>query len=112
MSAETARQFLKEHPDIGRVEFLYVDVNGVPRGKWANAESLIKAFDGGLRLPRSSYVLDIWGDTAEGTGLLMQAGDQDGLCVPVAHSLGVINWLGRPAAQCLLSMDDQDGLPF
>ena len=112
MSADTAHQFLEEHPDIARVEFLYVDVNGVPRGKWANAESLIKAFDGGLRLPRSSYVLDIWGDTAEGTGLLMQAGDQDGLCVPVEHSLGVTNWQGHPVAQCLLSMDDQDGLPF
>ena len=112
MPAEIARQFLKDHPEIDRVEFLYVDVNGVPRGKWANAKSLIKAFDGELRLPRSSYVLDIWGDTAEGTGLLMQTGDQDGLCVPVEHSLGVINWLGKPAAQCLLSMDDQDGTPF
>ena len=112
MPAEIARQFLKDHPEIDRVEFLYVDVNGVPRGKWANAKSLIKAFDGELRLPRSSYVLDIWGDTAEGTGLLMQTGDQDGLCVPVEHTLGVINWLGKPAAQCLLSMDDQDGTPF
>jgi glutamine synthetase len=112
MPAEIARQFLNQHPDIQRVEFLFVDVNGVPRGKWANANALIKAFEGDFRLPRSSYVLDIWGDTAEGTGLLMRAGDQDGLCVPVEHSLGVINWLGSPAAQCLLSMNDQDGSPF
>ena len=112
MSAEMARQFLNQHPDIQRVEFLFVDVNGVPRGKWTNANALIKAFEGDFRLPRSSYVLDIWGDTAKGTGLLMQAGDQDGLCVPVEHSLGVINWLGSPAAQCLLSMNDQDGSPF
>ncbi len=112
MPTNIARQFLKDHPEIDRVEFLYVDVNGVPRGKWANANSLTKAFEGELRLPRSSYVLDIWGDTAEGTGLLMQAGDQDGLCVAVEHSLGVISWLGKPAAQCLLSMDDQDGSPF
>ena len=112
MSAEIARQFLEQHPDVERVEFLYVDINGVPRGKWANTEALIKAFKGDLRLPRSSYVLDIWGDTAPGTGLLMEAGDQDGFCVPVAHSLGSVSWLERPAAQCLLSMNDQDGSPF
>ncbi len=112
MPAKIVNQFLKDHSDISRVEFLYVDVNGVPRGKWANVDALAKAFDGELRLPRSSYVLDIWGDTAEGTGLLMQVGDQDGLCVPVEHSLGMINWLDRPAAQCLLSMKDQDGSPF
>ena len=63
MSAEIARQFLEQRPELERVEFLYVDINGVPRGKWANTDALLKAFKGDLRLPRSSYVLDIWGDT-------------------------------------------------
>jgi len=112
MTAAIAKAFLKAHPEVERVEFLYVDINGVPRGKWAKPEALPKAFAGEMRLPRSSYILDIWGDTAHGTGLLMQAGDQDGLCVPVAHSLGTINWMSRPAAQCLMGMDDQDGSPF
>lgn len=112
MSVDIARRFLEQYPKIERVEFLYVDINGVARGKWANADALVKAFKGEMRLPRSSYVLDIWGNTAEGTGLLMQAGDQDGYCVPVAHSLALINWLERPAAQCLISMNDQDESPF
>lgn len=112
MSKSIAKEFLDTHPDIERIEFVYVDVNGVPRGKWAGPDALLKAFDGGMRLPRSSYVLDIWGDTAHGTGLLMQAGDQDGICVPLAHTLGIINWMSRPAAQCMISMNDQDGQPF
>ena len=112
MSKTIASEFLEAHPDIESVEFVYVDVNGVPRGKLARPDALLKAFDGGMRLPRSSYVLDIWGDTAHGTGLLMQAGDQDGLCVPQAHTLGRLNWMQRPTAQCLISMNDQDGLPF
>lgn len=112
MSRRTAKQFLDTHSDIERIEFVYVDINGVPRGKWAGPEALLKAFDGSMRLPRSSYVLDIWGDTAHGTGLLMQAGDQDGICVPLAHTLGTINWMSRPAAQCMISMNDQDGTPF
>ncbi len=112
MSKSIAKDFLDAHPDIERVEFVYVDVNGVPRGKWTRPDALLKAFDGGMRLPRSSYVLDIWGDTAHGTGLLMKAGDQDGICVPLAHTLGRVNWMSRPAAQCMISMDDQDGQPF
>lgn len=112
MSEEIACQFLNQHPEIERVEFIFPDINGVPRGKWVNRAALIKAFNGGMRMPRSSYVLDIWGDTAEGTGLLMKAGDQDGYCVPLAHTLGEINWMSQPAAQCLFSMDDQDGSAF
>ena len=112
MTVELAEEFLKNNPDIECVEFVFVDINGVPRGKWARPETLIKAFKGGLRLPRSSYVLDIWGDTAPGTGLLMQAGDQDGICEPVEHSLGRVSWMSRPTAQCLISMNDQDGSPF
>ena len=42
----------------------------------------------------------------------MEAGVQDGFCVPVAHSLGRVSWLERPAALCLLSINDQDGSPF
>lgn len=112
MTIKRAEDFLKKHADIESVEFVFVDINGVPRGKWARPEVLLKAFKGGLRLPRSSYVLDIWGDTAPGTGLLMQAGDQDGICEPVAHSLGPVSWMSRPVAQCLISMNDQDGSPF
>jgi len=112
MSNSIGGDFLEAHPEVERIEFLYVDVNGVPRGKWSRPDSLQKAFDGSMRLPRSSYILDIWGDTAHGTGLLMKAGDQDGVCVPQAHTLGLINWMNRPAAQCLISMNDQDGQPF
>ncbi len=75
-------------------------------------KSIIKAFSGNFRLPRSTYVSDIWGDTVKVDGLGMQAGDVDGLCVPVEHSLGRINWQKRPAAQCLLSMNKFDGTPF
>jgi len=112
MTVEIAEEFLKNNADVESVEFVFVDINGVPRGKWARPEALIKAFKGGLRLPRSSYVLDIWGDTAPGTGLLMQAGDQDGICEPIEHTLGRVGWMSRPTAQCLISMNDQDGSPF
>ena len=55
-----AEEFLKNNPDLEKIEFIYVDFNGIPRGKYASPKTLIKAFDGGLKMPISSYVLDVW----------------------------------------------------
>ena len=57
-----AEKFLDENPDLEKVEFIYVDFNGIPRGKNASPKTLIKASKGGLKMPISSYVLDVWGD--------------------------------------------------
>jgi glutamine synthetase len=96
---------------LERVEFIYVDFNGVPRGKWTSPKTLVKAFDGGLRMPLSSYALDIWGDNPEGTGLVM-SGDSDAICIPVANSLALTDWCDRKTAQCLVSMEDAAGNPI
>ena len=76
-----ATKFLNENPELEKIEFIYVDFNGIPRGKYASPKTLIKAFDGGLRMPISSYVLDVWGDNPKGTGLVM-SGDGDAICRP------------------------------
>ena len=106
-----AKKFLELHPDLEKVEFIYVDFNGIPRGKNASPKTLVKAFDGGLRMPISSYVLDVWGDNPKGTGLVM-SGDGDAICRPVASSLAVTPWSSRNTAQCLVSMVDGDGEPI
>ena len=106
-----AKKFLELHPDLEKVEFIYVDFNGIPRGKNASPKTLVKAFDGGLRMPISSYVLDVWGDNPKGTGLVM-SGDGDAICRPVASSLAVTPWNSRNTAQCLVSMEDGDGEPI
>ena len=106
-----ATQFLNENPELEKIEFIYVDFNGIPRGKYASPKTLIKAFDGGLRMPISSYVLDVWGDNPKGTGLVM-SGDGDAICRPVANSLAITPWNSRNTAQCLVSMEDGDGKPI
>ena len=106
-----ATQFLNENPELEKIEFIYVDFNGIPRGKYASPKTLIKAFDGGLRMPISSYVLDVWGDNPKGTGLVM-SGDGDAICRPVANSLAITPWNSRNTAQCLVSMEDGDGEPI
>ena len=106
-----AKEFLNNHPNLEKIEFIYVDFNGIPRGKNASPKTLIKAFDGGLRMPISSFVLDIWGDNPKGTGLVM-SGDGDAICRPVASSLAVTPWNSRNTAQCLVSMEGGDGEPI
>ena len=103
-----AKKFLELHSDLEKVEFIYVDFNGIPRGKYASPKTLIKAFDGGLKMPISSYVLDVWGDNPKGTGLVM-SGDGDAICMPVISSLAVTPWSTRKTAQCLVSMENGDG---
>ena len=106
-----ATQFLNENPELEKIEFIYVDFNGIPRGKYASPKTLIKAFDGGLRMPISSYVLDVWGDNPKGTGLVM-SGDGDAICRPVSSSLAKTPWNSRNTAQCLVSMEDGNGEPI
>jgi glutamine synthetase len=106
-----AKEFLNNHPNLEKIEFIYVDFNGIPRGKYASPKTLVKAFDGGLRMPISSYVLDVWGDNPKGTGLVM-SGDGDAICRPVASSLAVTPWNSRNTAQCLVSMEGGDGEPI
>ena len=109
---KSAAQFLKQHPDIEVLELFIIDANGVPRGKWAKPDSLYKACKGELRLPRSSFICDIWGESVRGSGLVVEAGDSDGVCTPVLSSLAPVPWLSRPAAQMLMSLNEEDGSPF
>ena len=103
-----AKKFLELHPDLEKVEFIYVDFNGIPRGKHASPKTLIKAYKGGLKMPISSYVLDVWGDNPKGTGLVM-SGDGDAICRVVDNSLAITPWSSRKNVQCLVSMEDENG---
>ena len=103
-----ATKFLNENPELEKIEFIYVDFNGIPRGKNASPKTLIKASEGGLKMPISSYVLDVWGDNPKGTGLVM-SGDGDAICRIVESSLAITPWSSRNTAQCIVSMEDGNG---
>lgn len=110
--ADWAQPFFDANPDIEVIEAFVVDVNGQLRGKWVPLDSAKKVLKGRLRLPRSSFALDIWGHDALDAGLVVETGDSDGICVPVKHSLARVPWLERPTAQLMMSMNNPDGSPF
>ncbi len=109
---EWAQPFFESNPEVEVVESFVVDINGQFRGKWVPMNSADKALKGQLRLPRSSFALDIWGNDVFSSGLVIETGDSDGICVPVTSSLALIPWLERPTAQLLFSMNNPDGSAF
>lgn len=104
-------QFLASNPDIERVELLFPDMNGIFRGKWIPPESASKLTEGTVRLPVSTYALDIWGRDVEAAGLAKVTGDPDGIGIPIVETLSRIPWSTTPAAQCLMTLQTEPGEP-
>lgn len=105
-----AQEFLIKHPDTERLELLFVDLNGILRGKWLPVCSLMKLSEGAFRLPRSVCYADIWSDDVAELGLGLAVGDPDGICLPLIDSLAPVPWASVPSAQMLLTMLDQDDM--
>ena len=103
-----ATEFLAKYPELKKIEFIYVDINGIPRGKVVLPINFKKAFAGGLKIPISSYILDIWGDNPSNIDIV-NSGDADGICEPVVNSLAIMPWDTQVTAQCLLSTKDING---
>ncbi|MBI1215899.1 MAG: glutamine synthetase [Alphaproteobacteria bacterium] len=105
--------FFKENPDIEMLDVFLIDVNGIPRGKKLPAAHAAEFFKTGLRIPRSSFAVDIWGRDVLSAGIATQGGDNDGICHAVPGSLCRVPWLeDAPTAQVMLSMTEADGSDF
>lgn len=94
------------------IEAFIIDVNGVPRGKWLQRDKAKALLGSGIAIPRSAFLLDIWGrDIVEG-GVAYDTGDPDGLCVAVPHSIARMGWAEGNAVQAMLTMREADGSYF
>src|SRR5690606_21727522 len=91
-----ASVFLETHPDVLFVDLLIADMNGVVRGKRIERNSLIKVYEKGINLPASLFALDINGSTVESTGLGLDIGDADRICLPIPNTLSCEPWQKRP----------------
>ena len=107
-----AKSLLAAVPDLKFVDAFVADLNGVLRGKRLRAESALKLFDAGLRLPASVIATDVWGGDVRDSGLLFATGDRDGLCMPAGTGLQLVPWADEPTAQLLMTMCQGDGAPF
>ncbi|MEO1200511.1 MAG: glutamine synthetase family protein [Pseudomonadota bacterium] len=107
-----AQAFLDAHPDLEKVEFLMPDLHGVVRGKWGPAKSLVKAFTEGVALPYSTFGFDIWGRECLPTGLHIETGDKDGICLGVPGTIALVPWASQRTAQVLMGLHTPDRAPW
>jgi glutamine synthetase len=110
-SPDEARDFLARHPEVRQVQMMFVDHNGVLRGKSLRAGELLALYERGRPMPSSIAALTLDGDDAENTGLLWEVGDMDCLAFPVAGTLVPTPWLATPTAQVLVMFDPELGMP-
>lgn len=111
MSFEVAAAFLANHPDITAVDLLMADTSGILRGKRVRASSLKTVFQEGIRLPCSTFSMDVNGNIVYDTGFILETGEADFNCLPVANTLTAVPWSDQ-VAQVLISMVAADGRPF
>ena len=107
-----AKEFLRRHPDLRRVDALVPDICGIPRGKRLDVSSLDKLYTSGLVLPGSTYALDLLGNNVDATGLGRGDGDPDYPCHAVPGTLAAVPWAGREQGQVLMTMSDDEGRPW
>lgn len=110
--ADAARAFLESAPDLRFVDAFLIDLNGVARGKRLPAKGAMKLFEGGLRLPRSLIGVDVWGTDVFDNGLVVDTGDQDGVCLPLEPGLVPTPWAKEKTAQVQLMMAEANGGAF
>lgn len=108
VSVQEAEAFLAEHPEIHFIDLLIADMNGIVRGKRIDRSALLKAYEKGIALPASIFALNIQGTTVEETGLGLEIGDADRVCLPIPGTLSVEPWQKRPTGQLLMTMYELD----
>ncbi|WP_420860815.1 glutamine synthetase family protein [Algirhabdus cladophorae] len=89
-----------------------VDLNGQLRGKRVPSSYAGKLEKGAVRLPVSTLNMDISGADIEGSPLVYETGDADGILLPTSRGPVPMPWLERPSALVPMWMFDEAGQPF
>ncbi|MEL7092237.1 MAG: glutamine synthetase family protein [Pseudomonadota bacterium] len=88
------------------------DLNGVARGKRMPAASAAKVAEAGTRFPLSVLNLDILGEDIEGSPLVLESGDRDGVLRPTERGFVPMPWLDTPTALLPIWAYHEDGRAF
>ena len=105
------RRLLKSFPDTAFMEILVPDVHGVLRGKRIRAKDFEKYCSEPFPFCGGAVMLNVLGEADEGLPGY-DDGDPDAMCELVPGSLAPVPWSGRPMAQALFRMFENDGSPY
>lgn len=88
------------------------DLNGQMRGKRIPAEDAAKLDSGSVRMPLSVLNVDVRGADIDGSPLVFETGDADGILLPTGRGPVPMPWLKTPSALVPMWMFCEDGTPF
>ena len=88
------------------------DLNGQMRGKRVPGVYATKLDTGAVRMPVSALNLDIFGADIEGSPLVFETGDADGMLKPTGRGPVPLPWLEVAQPLVPMAMHNDDGSPF
>ena len=88
------------------------DLNGQMRGKRVPPSYADKLSKGAVRMPFSALNVDLWGADINGSPLVFETGDADGILLPTERGPVPVPWLETSTALVPMSLHDDDGVPF
>ena len=112
MISQTAKNWLTENPEVDAITVALCDINGVMRGKRIPLSQLDKLLSGRLRMPQSACTVDIWGHDIEGSELVFESGDADGVCHVTERGLIARMEGAKPSAMFQIMISLEDGTPI
>lgn len=104
--------WLSNHPEIDNVRAVVCDLNGTLRGKRIPVDKLLKVLAGEMRMPLSVASVDVWGEDIEGSALVFETGDADGICEYTGRGILPVTWTDKPTAVVPLWLTEENGTPF
>ncbi len=112
MTKLNPQNWLDAHPELDNVRVVVCDLNGVLRGKRLPIEKLPKILANEVRLPLSVVGVDIWGEDIEGSELVFETGDADGIGEHTGRGLLPVTWGDKLSAMVPVWLALEDGAPF
>ncbi|WP_170560809.1 glutamine synthetase family protein [Ruegeria atlantica] len=88
------------------------DLNGQMRGKRVPPSYADKLDKGTLRMPFSALNVDLWGADIDGSPLVFESGDADGVLLPTDRGPVHVPWLATETALVPMCLHDDEGTPF
>jgi len=105
---DEALAYLDSHPELGSLEVLTPDMNGILRAKRIPRDEIETFFTAGITGPASAPIMNTLGDSCRALGLGTVDGDPDRWMRPVAGTLSPIPWLHSATHQVLAYWTDRD----
>jgi glutamine synthetase len=109
---DEAKQYLDRNPELGTLEILSPDMNGILRAKRIPRHEIETFYAGGLTGPGTTPLMNTLGDCNEIWDMCQLGGDPDKSLHPVPGTLAPIPWLRSATHQVLADWTELDSSPL